>query len=74
MSVRVREWLERMGLLHLTDHEDRVEIDRRIELRTGVNCDEAIDHGQITKQEFEKIVNSILNRKRKRKETAPLVA
>ena len=74
MSARVREWLKLMGLLHLTTHDDKVEIDREIESRTGVNCDDAIDRGLVNKQEFEKNARSILNRKRKRKESAPLVA
>ncbi len=74
MSVRVREWLKRMGLLHLTTHNDRVEIDREIEQRTGVYCDEAISRGLINEHEFEKITHSILNRKRKRKQTSPLIA
>ena len=43
MSIRVREWLRLMGLFGLTSHQDRVEIDREIERRTGVYCDEAID-------------------------------
>jgi hypothetical protein len=63
-----------MGLLHLTTHEDRVEIDRAIELRTGVYCDDAVDRGLITKQEFEKITRKILDQKRKRKENVPLIA
>ena len=74
MSVRVREWLKRMGLLHLTTHDDRVAIDKEIELRTGIYCDDAIERELISKDEFEKIVRSILDRKKKRKETAPMVA
>jgi len=74
MSVKVREWLKRMGLLHLTTHADRVAIDKEIESRTGIYCDDAVDKGLISKGEFEKIVRSILDRKKKRIETAPLVA
>jgi len=74
MSVKVREWLKRMGLLHLTTHDDRVAIDKEIESRTGIYCDDAVDKGLISKSEFEKIVRSILDRKKKIKETAPLVA
>ena len=74
MSVKVREWLKRMGLLHLTTHDDRVAIDKEIESRTGIYCDDAVDKGLISKSEFEKIARSILDRKKKRKETAPLVA
>ena len=73
MSIRVREWLRLMGLFHLTTHEDRVEIDREIERRTGVYCDDAIDRGLISKREFEEIVHSILKRKKKRIKEAPMV-
>lgn len=74
MSVKVREWLKRMDLLHLTNHDDRVAIDKEIESRTGIYCDNAIDKRLISENEFKQIVRSILNRKKKRKETAPLVA
>ena len=74
MSERVRELLKLMGLLHLTTHDDRVAIDKEIELRTGVYCDDAIGKGLISRVEFERIVRSFLDRKKKRKETAPLVA
>lgn len=74
MSVKVRELLKRMGLLHLTTHDDRVTIDKEIESRTGIYCDDAIDKKLISEDEFEKIIRSILNRKKKRKETAPIVA
>ena len=66
MSIRVREWLRLMGLFGLTSHEDRVEIDREIERRTGVYCDDAIDKGLISKREFEELVQLILKRKKKR--------
>lgn len=74
MSVKVREWLKRMDLLHLTNHDDRVAIDKEIESRTGIYCDNAIDKRLISENEFKQIVRSILNRKKKRKETAPMVA
>ena len=74
MSVKVIEWLKRMDLLHLTNHDDRVAIDKEIESRTGIYCDNAIDKRLISENEFKQIVRSILNRKKKRKETAPLVA
>jgi hypothetical protein len=73
MSVKVREWLKRMGLMHLTTHDDRLAIDNEIESRTGIYCDDAIDKRFISEDEFEKIVHSILDRKKKRKETAPMV-
>ena len=68
MSRRVREWLTLLGLLHLTTHEDRLEIDREIELLTGVNCDEAIEKGLIDIQEFKEIVFSILRKRRRLRE------
>jgi len=43
VSKRVKERLKLMGLLEKTDHEDRVELDRRIEERTGKPCDEGVD-------------------------------
>ena len=73
MSIRVREWLRLMGLLHLTTHEDRVEIDRAIERRTGGYCDDAIDRGLISKREFEEIVRAILKRRKKRSKEVPMV-
>lgn len=65
MSERVREWLNLLGLHNLTNHEDRLEIDREIERRTGVECDEAIDSGLISSREFEEIVMYVVKRKKK---------
>ena len=73
MSIRVREWLKLMGLFHLTNHEERVEIDKEIERRTGRYCDNAIDKGLINKREFENIVNLILKRRRKRGKEAQII-
>lgn len=73
MSIKVREWLRLMGLFGLTSHEDRVEIDREIERRTGVYCDDAIDKGLISRREFEEMVRSILERRKKRIEEAHVV-
>lgn len=74
MSVKVKEWLRRMDLLHLTNHDDRVTIDKEIESWTGVYCDDAIDRKLISENEFKKIVRSILARKKKNRKTAPMVA
>jgi homospermidine synthase len=63
-----------MDLLRLTNHDDRVAIDKEIESWTGVYCDDAIDRRLISENEFKKIVRSILARKKKSKETTPLVA
>ena len=68
MSRLVREWLMRLGLYHLTTHEDREEIDREIEARTGLYCDDAIRKGLVSQEEFEKIVWSVLKRGKRRKE------
>ena len=43
MSKRVKERLRRMRILEKTDHEDRVELDRKIEEKTGKPCDEGVD-------------------------------
>ncbi len=40
MSKRVKARLRRMRLLEKTDHEDRVELDLKIEEKTGKPCDE----------------------------------
>jgi len=63
-----------LQLFDQTTHEDRVEIDREIERRTGVYCDDAITRHLISEQEFREIVSEILNRKKKkRKEVGPSV-
>jgi len=70
VSRLVREWLIRLGLFHLTTHEDRLEIDRIIEERTGVDCDTAIAQGLISETEFRKIVDYVLRRKRRKSRRA----
>ncbi|MEM0494528.1 MAG: hypothetical protein QXU72_04545 [Thermofilum sp.] len=45
MSRLVRLMLQQLGLYELTTHEDRLEIDREIERRTGLSCDEALERG-----------------------------
>jgi hypothetical protein len=65
MSRLVREWLMNLGLFYETTHEDRLEIDKEIERRTGVNCDEALIKGLISINEFLDIVNTILKKKKK---------
>ncbi|MEM0024123.1 MAG: hypothetical protein QXU69_08260 [Thermofilaceae archaeon] len=66
MSRLVRLLLMQLGLYHLTTHEDRLEIDREIELRTGVSCDTAIERGLISKEEFAAIVIEVLKRRRRK--------
>lgn len=67
VSRLVRLLLIQLGLYEQTTHEDRVEIDREIEQRTGVNCDEAIENGLISIEEFVAIVQEVLRRKSLRK-------
>jgi len=43
VSKRVKERLRKMKILEKTDHEDRVELDRKIEEKTGKPCDEGVD-------------------------------
>ena len=43
MSKRVKERLMMMRILEKTDHRDRVELDRKIEEKTGKPCDEGVD-------------------------------
>jgi len=66
MSKRVREWLARLNLLSETTHEDRKEIDREIEKRTNLYCDDAIEEGLVTQAEFLEIINMVLKRKKKK--------
>jgi len=70
MSQKVREWLMLLQLFEQTTHEDRVEIDREIERRTGVYCDDAISRRLVSEQEFREIVVTILNRKKRRRKEA----
>lgn len=66
--------LQQLGLYHLTTHEDRVEIDREIELRTGVSCDEAIEKGLVSRDEFTAIVFDVLRRRKLRRQTEVMAA
>lgn len=65
MSIKVRELLKLLGLYELTTHEDRVEIDREIEALTGVSCDEAIENGLVSVEEFREIVYGVLRRRKR---------
>ena len=71
MSIEVRLWLKALGLYGLTTHEDRIEIDKEIERRTGIYCDDAIEKRLVSEEEFKEIVNAILRRKRKKKQKEP---
>jgi hypothetical protein len=65
VSIKVRQLLELLGIE--TTHEERLEIDRIIEERTGLYCDEGVD--LLTKEEFLEIVYEAKRRLKKRKET-----
>ena len=69
MSIKVKEWLRRLGID--TTHEEREEIDREIERRTGQYCDKGVE--QLTEAEFLAIVDSV-KRKRRKQVAEPLVA
>jgi hypothetical protein len=69
LSIKVREWLRRLNIG--TTHEEREEIDREIEQRTGRYCDSGIE--LLSEAEFLAIVESV-KRKRKRAVAEPLVA
>jgi len=66
-------WLRMLGLLGQTTHGDRLEIDREIERRTGVDCDTAILRKLISEEEFRAIVEAVLKRKKRRKEAEVIV-
>ncbi len=63
MSIKVRELLALLGIE--TTHEEREEIDRIIEERTGLYCDEGIN--LLSREEFLEIVYEAKRRVRKRK-------
>ena len=68
MSRKVREWLMRLSIE--TTHEEREQIDREIESRKGVYCDEAVEKGMVSEEEFLEIVNLVKKRKKKKREIA----
>ena len=72
MSIKVREWLRRLGID--ATHEEREEIDREIERRTGQYCDKGVE--LLGEAEFLAIVDSVRRRRRKqiKQITEPLVA
>jgi len=69
MSIKVKEWLRRLGID--TTHEEREEIDREIERRTGQYCDKGVE--LLTEVEFLAIVDSV-KRKRKKQVAEPMIA
>jgi len=69
MSIKVKEWLRRLGID--TTHEEREEIDREIERRTGEYCDKGVE--LLSEAAFLAIVESVRRRRRK-VAVEPLVA
>ena len=69
VSIKVKEWLRRLGID--TTHEEREEIDREIERKTGQYCDKGVE--LLSEAEFLAIVDSV-RRRRKKRIAEPLVA
>ena len=65
MSRRVKERLRLMRVLAQTTHEDRVELDRRIEEKTGKYCDDGVV--ELTNEEIMELLRQIWEKKRKKK-------
>jgi len=69
MSIKIKEWLRRLGID--TTHEERQEIDREIERKTGQYCDKGVE--LLSEAEFLTIVNFV-RRKHRKQVTEPLIA
>jgi len=69
MSIKVREWLRRLGIE--TTHEERQDIDHEIEQRTGRYCDTGVE--LLSEAEFLAIVESV-RRRRKRTVAEALIS
>ena len=69
MSIKIKEWLRRLGID--TTHEEREEIDREIERKTGQYCDKGTE--LLSEAEFLAIVNFV-RRKHRKQVTEPLIA
>jgi len=65
MSNKVKNFLRIMKIE--TTHEERIEIDKEIEKKTNKNCDIGID--ELNNEELLGIINSIKNKKKKKKES-----
>ncbi len=63
MSRRVKERLMLMRVLRQTTHDDRVELDRRIEEKTGKYCDDGVS--ELTDDEIMELLRQIWEEKRK---------
>ena len=64
MSRRVKERLRRMLLLLKTDHEDRVELDKKIEEKTGKYCDIGVD--DLSDEEILDMLRAIWKKRKKK--------
>ena len=51
-----------------TTHKQRVEIDREIERRKNMYCDDAVEKGLVSEEEFLEIVSLVKKRKKNKKE------
>ncbi len=63
MSIKVFERLARVMIE--TTHEEREEIDRDIEEKTGKYCDEGVD--DLSDMEFIEIINKVKRKRKKQK-------
>lgn len=67
MSIKVKMRLDALNIL--TTHEERMEIDRLLEERMGMYCDDAV--GLLNDEEFRKLVDEAKKRiPKKRREEA----
>ncbi len=60
----MKNMLREFNLYELTTHEDREEIDREIEKRTGKDCD--AEAKVLSEEEFKRIVRKVLDREEER--------
>lgn len=65
MSRKVKERLMLMRILQKTNHEDRVELDKKIEEKTGKYCDLGVYN--LSDEELLEILNQIWKKKKKKK-------
>ena len=74
MSDKVKERLMLMRVLGQTTHEDRVELDRRIEQKTGKYCDDGV--ADLTDEEIMELLRQIWEKRKKpwEKKKRPMVA
>lgn len=66
MSIRVKMRLASMGILPQTTHEERMELDKLIEERTGMYCDIGVE--KLTDVELKQLLEVIRNKKKQKRE------